>query len=203
MAWLNRNKSETVETESRPVEPKHEARPVVQPEHKPEFKTETKAAVPELPGAVSVRETTRMVDKIVNIGQSIQIKGELTGNEDLTIEGKVDGKIILKDHNLTIGANGRIMAEVMAKTVVVVGEVVGNITADDKVEVAPTGSMKGDIIAPRVVLADGARFKGSIDMDRKGAGSQPASGMGAGSKTSMPEYAGAGAGVRTKSASGD
>ena len=108
-----------------------------------------------------------MVDKLVNIGQSIQIKGELTGNEDLTIEGKVDGKIILKDHNLTIGANGRITAEIHAKTVVVVGEVVGNISADDKVEVAPTGSMKGDIAAPRVVLADGARFKGSIDMDRK------------------------------------
>jgi len=119
-----------------------------------------------------------MVEKLVNIGQSIQIKGELTGNEDLTIEGKVDGKIILKDHNLTIGANGRITAEIHAKTVVVVGEVVGNITADDKVEVAPTGSMKGDISSPRVVLADGARFKGSIDMERKGM-----QGMGAAGKT--------------------
>jgi cytoskeletal protein CcmA (bactofilin family) len=107
------------------------------------------------------------MDKLVNIGQSIQIKGELTGNEDLTIEGKVDGKILLKDHNLTIGANGRIRADIHAKTVVVVGEVIGNITADDKVEVAESGSMKGDIVAPRVVLADGARFKGSIDMETK------------------------------------
>ncbi len=107
------------------------------------------------------------MEKVVNIGQSIQIKGELTGNEDLTIEGKVDGKIFLKDHNLTIGANGRITAELQAKSVLVVGEVVGNITADDKVEIAATGSMRGDIVAPRVVLADGARFKGSIDMDRK------------------------------------
>lgn len=107
------------------------------------------------------------MEKLVNIGQSIQIKGELSGNEDLTVEGKVDGKIFLKDHNLTIGANGRITAEIQAKTVMVVGEVVGNITADDKVEIAATGSMRGDIVAPRVVLADGARFKGSIDMDRK------------------------------------
>jgi cytoskeletal protein CcmA (bactofilin family) len=107
------------------------------------------------------------MEKLVNIGQSIQIKGDLTGNEDLTIEGKVDGKINLKDHNLTIGANGKITAEIQAKTVMIIGEVVGNITADDKVEVAATGSMKGDIVAPRVVLADGARFKGSIDMDRK------------------------------------
>jgi len=107
------------------------------------------------------------MEKLVNIGQSIQIKGELTGNEDLTIEGKVDGKISLKDHNLTIGANGRINAEIHAKTVLIIGEVVGNVTVDDKVEVAATGSMRGDIVAPRVVLADGARFKGSIDMDRK------------------------------------
>lgn len=114
------------------------------------------------------------MEKLVNIGQSIQIKGELTGNEDLTIEGKVEGKVFLKDHNLTVGANGRIVAEISAKTVMVVGEVVGNITADDKVEIAATGAMKGDIVAPRVVLADGARFKGSIDMDRKPSSGPPA-----------------------------
>ena len=107
------------------------------------------------------------MEKLVNIGQSIQIKGELTGNEDLVIEGKVEGKILLKDHNLTVGPNARITADIHAKNVTVVGEVVGNITADDKVEVAETGSMKGDIMSPRVVLADGARFKGSIDMDVK------------------------------------
>jgi cytoskeletal protein CcmA (bactofilin family) len=108
-----------------------------------------------------------MDSKIVNIGQSIHIKGELTGNEDLTIEGKVEGKVFLKDHNLTIGANGKITAEIQAKTVMIVGEVAGNITADDKVEVAATGTVRGDIQAPRVVLADGAKFKGAIDMDRK------------------------------------
>jgi cytoskeletal protein CcmA (bactofilin family) len=108
-----------------------------------------------------------MENKIVNIGQSIHIKGELTGNEDLTIEGKVEGKVFLKDHNLTIGANGKIVAEIQAKTVMILGEVTGNINADDKVEVAATGSMRGDIHAPRVVLADGGKFKGSIDMDKK------------------------------------
>ena len=111
------------------------------------------------------------MDKIVNIGQSIHIKGELSGNEDLTIEGKVEGKIFLKDHHLTIGANGKITAEIQAKTVMVLGEVTGNITADDKVEVATSGTMRGDITAPRVVLADGAKFKGAIDMDRKPASS--------------------------------
>ena len=102
----------------------------------------------------------------VNLGQSVQFKGELTGNEDLTIEGMVDGKIMVKDHGLTIGPNGRVTAEVHAKTVAVEGQIVGNITADDKVEISPSGSVEGDIRAPRVAIADGARFKGSVDMER-------------------------------------
>jgi cytoskeletal protein CcmA (bactofilin family) len=112
-------------------------------------------------------ERERNMESIVNIGQSVEIKGTLTGNEDLTIEGMVDGKILVKDHALTIGANGRITAEVHAKNVVVVGQVIGNITADDRVEIAPSGSVQGDVRAPRVSIADGAKFKGTIDMDRK------------------------------------
>jgi len=111
------------------------------------------------------RERTQ--EAVVNIGQSVEIRGTLTGNEDLTIEGMVDGKILVKDHALTIGANGRITAEVHAKTVIVVGQVVGNITADDRVEIAPSGSVQGDVRAPRVSISDGAKFKGSIDMERK------------------------------------
>jgi cytoskeletal protein CcmA (bactofilin family) len=107
------------------------------------------------------------MEKLVNIGESIQIKGEVAGNEDLTIDGKVEGKIMLKDHNLTIASNGRITSDIHAKNVTVIGEVVGNITADHKVEVAETGSVKGDIVSPRVLLADGARFRGSIDMEGK------------------------------------
>lgn len=128
------------------------------------------AKPPTTPAATPGRETR--MEKLVNIGQSVQIKGELTGNEDLTIEGTVDGKIFVKDHSLTIGANGRINAEVHAKTVHVVGTVNGNITADDKVEIAPSGTVNGDIRAPRVSISDGAKFKGAIDMDRKGASAQ-------------------------------
>ena len=137
------------------------------------------------------------MDKIVNIGQSIHIKGELTGNEDLTIEGKVEGKVFLKDHNLTVGANGKIVAEIQAKTVMVLGEVTGNITADDKVEVAATGSMRGDIQAPRVVLADGAKFKGAIDMDRKPGGHASVS---ASTSASRPVLEPVGAGASSKGA---
>lgn len=101
---------------------------------------------------------------IVNIGQSICIRGELTGDEDLTIEGRVEGKIDLKEHNLTIGPKGRIQAEITAKTVIVRGEVAGNVHAGEKVELAETGRVTGDIVSPRIVIADGARFKGTVDM---------------------------------------
>ena len=142
------------------------------------------------------------MDKIVNIGQSIHIKGELTGNEDLTIEGKVEGKVFLKDHNLTVGANGKLVAEIQAKTVMVLGEITGNITADDKVEVAATGSMRGDIQAPRVVLADGAKFKGAIDMDRKSgsSASTSTSASTSASSASRPIMEPVGAGAPSKGA---
>ncbi len=103
--------------------------------------------------------------KTVFIGQSIFIKGELTGNEDLTIEGKVVGNIELKDHNVTIGSNGRIEAEICARNITIMGEVQGNVFALEKVEIARTGRLIGNMTAPRVVIEDGARFKGSVEME--------------------------------------
>ncbi|HXI31161.1 MAG TPA: polymer-forming cytoskeletal protein [Vicinamibacterales bacterium] len=109
-----------------------------------------------------------MEKDIVNIGKSVVIKGELNGSEDLTIEGHVEGTIQLRDHVLTIGPNGRIKAQVFAKSVIVLGEVTGNVTASDKVDIRDNGSVDGDIIAPRVAIAEGAHFRGSVDMQRKG-----------------------------------
>jgi cytoskeletal protein CcmA (bactofilin family) len=102
------------------------------------------------------------------IGKSVVVKGELEGSEDLTIEGQIEGKIELRDHTLTIGPGGRIKAQVFAKSVVVCGELVGNINASDGVEIRESGSVDGDIVSPRVAIADGAHFRGSIDMQRKG-----------------------------------
>ena len=109
-----------------------------------------------------------MEKDIVNIGKSVVIKGELNGSEDLTIEGHVEGTIQLRDHVLTIGPNGRIKAQVFAKSVIVLGEVTGNVTASDKVDIRDNGSVDGDIVAPRVAIAEGAHFRGSVDMQRKG-----------------------------------
>lgn len=102
----------------------------------------------------------------VNIGKSVVIKGELNGSEDLTIEGQVDGKIELRQNVLTIGPNGRIKAQVFAKSVIILGEVTGNVTASEKVDIRDKGSVDGDIAAPRVAIAEGAHFRGSIDMQR-------------------------------------
>ena len=112
---------------------------------------------------------TNMEKDIVNIGKSVVIKGELNGSEDLTIEGHVEGTIQLRDHVLTIGPNGRIKAQVFAKAVIVLGEVTGNVTASEKVDIRDNGSVDGDIVSPRVAIAEGAHFRGSVDMQRKGA----------------------------------
>ena len=109
---------------------------------------------------------------MVNIGKSVVIKGELSGSEDLTIEGHVEGRIDLKDNVLTIGPNGKIKAEVFAKAVIVLGEVNGNVTASEKVDIRDNGSVDGDIASPRVAIAEGAHFRGSVDMQRQAAAKQ-------------------------------
>ena len=122
----------------------------------------------------------------VNIGKSVVIKGELSGSEDLTIEGQVDGKIELRQNVLTIGPNGKIKAQVFAKSVVILGEVTGNVTASEKVDIRDNGSVDGDIAAPRVAIAEGAHFRGSIDMQRAGAKSEQKSESKAEAKPAAP-----------------
>lgn len=101
---------------------------------------------------------------MATIGQSIVFKGELTGDEDLEIDGQVDGDVNLTNHALTIGANGRLKAEVNAKTIIVIGQVKGNLTATERIEIQATGVVEGDLRAPRLNVQEGAVLNGSIDM---------------------------------------
>lgn len=101
------------------------------------------------------------------IGPSIHIKGDLTGEEDLVIQGHVEGTINLKQNNLTIGGNGKIHANIFANTITVEGELQGDLYGTEKVVIRRTGNVRGNIVAPRVNLEDGAKFKGSIEMDPK------------------------------------
>lgn len=107
-------------------------------------------------------------------GGSIVITGELKASEDLTIEGQVDGKIELLQNVLTIGPTAKARAEILAKSVIVLGEVVGNITASEKLEIRDSGSVEGDIVSPRLAVADGATFRGRVDMNRGQPGARPA-----------------------------
>ena len=118
------------------------------------------------PSAIRTEATRQQERDMVNIGKSVVIKGELSGSEDLTIEGQVEGRIELKQNVLTIGPNGRIKAEIFAKSIVVQGEVHGNITASERADIRDNGSVDGDLSAPRIAIADGAHFRGSIDMQR-------------------------------------
>jgi cytoskeletal protein CcmA (bactofilin family) len=126
---------------------------------------QTQTSAPAQPDS---RRQQMMERDVVNIGKSVVIKGELNGSEDLTVEGHVEGKIELRDHVLTIGPNGKIKAQVFAKAVIVLGEVNGNVTATEKVDIRDGGSVDGDIVSPRVAIAEGAHFRGSVDMQRKG-----------------------------------
>jgi cytoskeletal protein CcmA (bactofilin family) len=117
--------------------------------------------------------------QVANVGQSIVFKGTLSGNEDLEIEGQVEGDVDLSDHQLTIGASAQIKAEVKAKSILVIGRVTGNLIASERVEIQATGVVEGDIKAPRLLVQEGAVLSGRIDMAGGGAagtGKSPASG---------------------------
>lgn len=98
------------------------------------------------------------------IGASLSFNGELNGQEDMVIEGQFQGKIDLKNHNLKIEKGGKVKASVQAKNITIIGEVDGNIYASEKVFISKEGQLRGDIFAPRISIADGAQFKGSVKM---------------------------------------
>lgn len=104
---------------------------------------------------------------MANIGKSISIKGDLSGNEDLIIDGRVEGKIELPTNQLTVGPDGDVAAEVHAKSVVIIGKVEGNVHATERVEIQATGSVQGDVRAPRLAVEEGAVLNGSVETGAK------------------------------------
>ena len=99
------------------------------------------------------------------IGPSIVIKGTVTGDEDLLVHGRIEGTIDLHAHVVSVGQSGKVAADITAKIINIDGEVTGDITGNEKVVISKSGNVRGNIVAPRVTLEDGAIFKGSIDMD--------------------------------------
>ena len=109
-------------------------------------------------------ERAAPVGERATIGRSITIRGEVSGDEDLLIQGQVDGSVELKEQAVTVGREGKVKANITGRMVTVEGEVEGNLRADDQVILRSSAKVQGDITAPRVVLEDGATFRGGIDM---------------------------------------
>jgi cytoskeletal protein CcmA (bactofilin family) len=101
---------------------------------------------------------------VMNLGKSMRIKGELSASEDMTLCGQMEGRVTLTDHTLTIGPDADIRAEIKASTVVIMGAVSGNVTATQKIDLRATGSVTGDIAAPRIVIADGGQLLGKVQI---------------------------------------
>ncbi len=108
--------------------------------------------------------------QMANIGKSITIKGDVIGDEDTVIEGKVEGRIELKNHHLTVGPNGDVQGEISAKQVTVVGVVAGNVVSTERIELRESGRVDGDLMTPKLLVQEGAQINGTIKMQTPATG---------------------------------
>jgi cytoskeletal protein CcmA (bactofilin family) len=128
------------------------------------------SASPTRPATTGAGAVPAASGEQATIGKSLIVKGEVSGSESLYIDGKVEGAINLPGNRVTVGRNGQVAANIMAREVVVLGKVRGNVHASDRVDIRSEGSLTGDVIAARISIEDGAFFKGGIDIRKPGAG---------------------------------
>ena len=124
------------------------------------------AAAAPRPAAIAPRPAEGFRAEMAHIGKSVLIKGELSGSEDLYLDGEVEGSVELKQHSLTIGPHGQVRANIHAREIVVHGKVDGNVIGDDRVELKKSAVLSGDVSTQRIVIEDGAFFKGAIDIKK-------------------------------------
>lgn len=146
------------------------------PNTRPEEEKGLPAPAPEPPPARLAPNPQKTEAKNAVIGPQVKVSGELSGEEDILIEGRVEGKVTVTK-SLRVGQNAQVNAEIRAHTVVIAGRVIGNVTAVERVEILPSGSLEGNIRSPKIAIAEGAQFKGSVDMS--GGKGQPAPSAGA------------------------
>ncbi len=121
--------------------------------------------IKEATPASSQNSVARSAQQMATIGPKIRFKGELVGEEDLLIQGHIDGTIDLKNHHLIVGDKGIIKADVIAKTITIEGTVQGDVFGQERIAIKSSSNVRGNLVGDRVTLEDGAKFKGSIDMD--------------------------------------
>ena len=144
---------------SEPVESKPEGQARIRRDV-PSLKVDPDPPAPAAPTAAASGKGERSI-----IGSSILFQGEMSGDEDLVIQGRIEGSIALKKNLVTIGEDGRVNATVDAKSIKVDGTVQGELRGAEQIVVTRTGNVNGNLVAPRVTLEDGCRFRGSIDME--------------------------------------
>jgi cytoskeletal protein CcmA (bactofilin family) len=132
------------------------------PENSPARQSESSGATAGSGPATGRRSGTGAV-----IGRSIKIDGDVKGDEDLMIEGDVSGTVELSNHSLTIGKEGKVKANIYARAIAVDGKTDGDLFASERIAIRATADVRGNLLAPRVSIEDGARFKGSIEMDQQ------------------------------------
>jgi cytoskeletal protein CcmA (bactofilin family) len=147
---FKKNESKNIET----------GKPPPTPEQKPTQKSAPKSAETGKVRAV--------------IGPSIVIKGDLSGDEDVLVHGTIEGTVQLRNNNLTVGTEGSVKANVRAQVLNIEGTVDGDLMGDERIIIHQSGNVRGNLIAPRVIIEDGAKFKGSIDMDTPDENRHPA-----------------------------
>ena len=138
-----------------------------------------KEAQPEVPGMsqskntgapvnapAGIRPSTPLARTLALLGPTIVVKGEITSDEDLQIDGRVEGPVSLRGHRLTVGRSGQLSSEVTAREVIVYGNASGNLRARDRVEIKKDGQVIGDITTTRISIEEGAYFKGHIEIER-------------------------------------
>lgn len=155
--WKKPTDSDSAHQESRSVEPAAESRaaPAASP-----------SPAPSAPGRASSAAGTSV------IGSSITLRGDISGEENLVVKGKIEGTLTLPSNDIQIDPEGRVKADLMAKKISVAGKVRGNLSGSERVIIQKSGEVEGNIIAPRVVLEDGCKFKGAVEMNAD-AGSTP------------------------------
>ena len=153
------------------------------------------AGAPAFDAAARAGSSASSTGEQATIGKSLVVKGELSGSESLYVDGKVEGAINLPGNRVTVGRNGQVAANIMAREIVVLGKVRGNCQASDRVDIRSEGSLTGDVVAARISIEDGAFFKGGIDIRKPGAepkGSNASAASTSSSTANTPEPATAG-----------
>lgn len=181
--WTKRKEDEVPQRPERPAGPPIPAAPAMEP-HRRETNTMSS------PARNFENESAPVRSGSAALGKNVTVKGQIFAREDLTIDGEVEGTVECHDHRLTIGPNARVQAGLKAREIIIQGSIQGNVEAADKIDIKREAKLVGDIKTSRIVIEDGAYFKGSIDIS-KAAAPKPAPAPASSPAAAQPVGAGA------------